>query len=66
MSNHFAGEGLWGRIFILGFAYISQNFPFDPRLFVENREISTPPPRGFLIEVYAFYENWSTETSTDC
>jgi len=25
--------GLWGRIFILDFAYISRKFPFDPRLF---------------------------------
>jgi len=23
----------WGRIFILGFAYISQKLPSDPRLF---------------------------------
>ena len=27
----------------------------------ENEEISSPPPRGFLIEIYLFYENWSTE-----
>jgi len=25
--------GLWGRILILGFAYISRTFPSDPRLF---------------------------------
>jgi hypothetical protein len=41
---------LWGRIFILDFAYISRKFPSDPRLFPpENEEISTPPPCGFLI-----------------
>jgi hypothetical protein len=28
----------------------------------ENEGISTPPPRGFLIGIYLFYENWSTET----
>jgi hypothetical protein len=30
-------------------------------LFAENEEISAPPPRGFLIGIYKFYENWSTE-----
>jgi len=25
-------------------------------------EISAPPPFGFLIGIYKFYENWSTET----
>jgi hypothetical protein len=29
----------------------------------ENEEIPAPPPRGFLIGIYLFYENWSTETS---
>jgi hypothetical protein len=28
----------------------------------ENEEISAPPPCGFLIGIYLFYENWSTET----
>jgi hypothetical protein len=48
---------------ILDFAYISRKFPSDPRLFsAANEEISAPPPRGFLIGIYLFYENWSTET----
>jgi hypothetical protein len=47
----------------LHFAYISRKFPSDPRLFFsENEEISTPPLCGFLIGIYLFYENWSTET----
>ena len=55
--------GFWGRIFILDFAYISRNFPSDPRLFSsENEEISTPPPWGLSIGIYLFHENWSTET----
>jgi hypothetical protein len=33
-----------------------------PGLFPENKEISAPPPCGFLIGIYKFYENWSTET----
>jgi hypothetical protein len=28
----------------------------------ENEEISSSPPCGFLIGIYIFYENWSTET----
>jgi hypothetical protein len=55
----------WGRIFILDFGYISRKFPADPRLsFPESEEKSTPPPCGFLIGIYLFYENWSTETFT--
>jgi hypothetical protein len=54
--------GLWGRIFILDFAYISRKFPFDPRLFSWKEEISTPPPCGLLIGIYIFYESWSTDT----
>jgi hypothetical protein len=30
--------------------------------FSESEEISTPPPCGFLIGIYLFYENRSTET----
>jgi len=53
----------WGRIFILDSVYVSQKSPSDPRLiFPENKEISAPPPCGFLIGIYLFYENWSTET----
>jgi hypothetical protein len=55
---------LWGRFFILDFADISQKFPSDPQAFSpENKEISEPPLCGFLIGIYLFYENWSTETS---
>jgi hypothetical protein len=47
----------------LDFAYILRKFPSDPRFFSpENEEISKPPPCGFLIDIYRFYENWSTET----
>jgi hypothetical protein len=54
---------LWGRIFTLGFAYISRTSLSYPRLFSpENEELSTPPPCGFLIGIYLFYENWSIET----
>jgi len=57
------GKWLWRRIFILDFAFISQKFPSHPRRFShENKKISTPPPCGFLIGIYIFYENWSTET----
>jgi hypothetical protein len=28
----------------------------------ENEEISIPPPCGFLIGIYLFYEHWSIET----
>jgi hypothetical protein len=28
----------------------------------ENEEISIPPPCGFLVGIYLFYENWSPET----
>jgi hypothetical protein len=45
------------------FASISRKFPSDPRFFSpENEEISTPPPCGFLMGIYLFYEHWSTET----
>jgi hypothetical protein len=27
-----------------------------------NEEIFSPPPCGFLIGIYIFYEHWSTET----
>jgi len=56
--------GRWGQTFFFDFAYISRKFPSDPRLFSsKNEEISAPPPCGFLIGIYLFYENWSTETS---
>jgi len=47
----------------LHFAHISRKFPSYPRLFFpENEEISGPLPCAFLIGIYLFYENWSTET----
>jgi hypothetical protein len=33
-----------------------------PGLSPGNEEVFTSPPCGFLIEIYIFYENWSTET----
>jgi hypothetical protein len=36
---------------------------FCPQAFFpEDEEISVSPPCGLLIEIYLFYENWSTET----
>jgi hypothetical protein len=57
--------GPWGQFFFLEFAYISRKFLFSPPGFFssKNEEISAPPPCGFLIGIYLFYENWSTETS---
>jgi len=46
----------------LHFTYVSRTYPSNSGLFLENEEISTPPPCGFLTEIYLFYENWSTET----
>jgi hypothetical protein len=40
-----------------------EHFLLIPGFFLtENEEISAPPPCGLLIEIYLFYENWSTET----
>jgi hypothetical protein len=33
-----------------------------PGFFPENEDISAPPPCGFQIGIYIFYENCSTET----
>ena len=30
--RHFLGKWLWGRIFILDFAYISRTFPLDAKM----------------------------------
>jgi hypothetical protein len=52
-----------GQIFILDFASNPRKFPSDPRPFSsKNEAISSPPPCGFLIGIYLFYKNWSTET----
>ncbi len=51
---HWSRAEVWGRIFILNFAYISRKFTSEG--------ISAPPPYGFFIGIYLFYENWSTET----
>jgi hypothetical protein len=61
--GHFLGRRSWGRIIILDFACVSQKVLSGLRLLShENEEISTPPPCGFLIGIYKFYKNWSTET----
>jgi hypothetical protein len=39
-----------------------ESFLLIPGFFPENEEISAPPPRGFLVGIYLFYENWSTES----
>jgi hypothetical protein len=39
-----------------------ERFLLTPYLLPETEEISAPPPCGFLIGIYLFYENWSTET----
>jgi hypothetical protein len=39
-----------------------ESFLLTLGFFPENQEISAPPPFGFLIGIYIFYENWSTET----
>jgi hypothetical protein len=52
-----------GQIFILDYASNPRKFPSDPRPFSsKNEAISSPPPCGFLIGIYLFYKNWSTET----
>jgi len=33
-----------------------------PGFFPDNEEMSAPPPCGFLIGIYIFCEDWSTET----
>jgi hypothetical protein len=57
----------WGsgvKSFSLTLLIFHESFPSYPRLFSsKNEEISAPPPCGFLIGIYLFYENWSTETS---
>jgi hypothetical protein len=40
-----------------------ESFLLTPGFFSpENGEIPAPPPCGFLVEIYLFFENWSTET----
>jgi len=46
----------------LGLPIFHESFLLTPGSFPENEEISAPPPSGFLIGIYKFYENWSTET----
>jgi hypothetical protein len=38
------------------------SFLLTPGFFPESEEISAPPPCGFLMGMYLFSENWSTET----
>jgi hypothetical protein len=51
-----------GRWFDSLFTLFHKSFLLTPGFFPENEEISAPPPFGFLIGIYLFYENWSTET----
>jgi hypothetical protein len=39
-----------------------ESFLLPLAFFLKNEEISAPPPCGFLIGIYLFYENESTET----
>ncbi len=39
-----------------------ESFLLTSGFFPGNEEISVPPPSGFLIGIYIFYESWSTET----
>jgi hypothetical protein len=55
-------ERLWGRIFILEFALLHESFLLARAFSLENEEISSPPPCGFLIGIYKFFKSWSTET----
>jgi hypothetical protein len=55
------GEVLWGFL-SLTLPIFHEDFLLPSGLSPENEEISAPPPFGLLIEVYIFYENWSTET----
>jgi len=56
-------RAIWGQIFILDFADISQKFPSDSRHFsLKTKKYLHRHPCGFLIGIYLFYENWSTET----
>jgi hypothetical protein len=55
----------WGSVgesLSLALRIFHESLLLTPGFFHENEEISTPPPCGFLIGIYLFYENWSTET----
>jgi hypothetical protein len=39
-----------------------EGFLLTLSFFPENEETSAPPPCGFLIGIYKFYESWSTES----
>jgi hypothetical protein len=40
----------------------NESFLLTPGFLHEKEEISAPPPWGFVIGIYLFYENGSTET----
>ena len=47
----------------LHFAYISRKVPSDPRLFpLKTKKYLRRHPVDSWVEIYLFYENWSTET----
>jgi len=53
-------RSLWAGSFTLPIFH--ESLFLIPGSFPENEEMSTPPPCGFLIGIYLFCENWSTET----
>jgi hypothetical protein len=55
------GSGV-GSLF-LTLPIFHESFLLTPGFFSpENGEIPAPPPCGFLVEIYLFFENWSIET----
>jgi len=52
----------WVESLSLTFPIFHESLLLTPAFSPENEEISSPPPFEFLIGIYLFYENWSTET----
>jgi hypothetical protein len=50
------------RVEGLTLSIFHESFLLTPGFSPESKEISAPPPCGFLIEIYLSYENWSNET----
>jgi hypothetical protein len=46
----------------LALPIFDESFLLTQGFLLKNEEISAPPPCRFLIGIYLFYENWSTET----
>jgi len=65
-KNNISGNNMVGGTGVeslsLTFPILYESFLLTSRPFPENEEISVPPPCGFLIGIYKFYENWSTES----